>query len=343
MDSLLPGAPDRLNLANWLAVAGEGARVSRMTVVFPYHPTDDGFFPLSTTSLPNPTAAAGSLFLRPAAEQDYLQRRFPGPKAFVANSLAYRSLAEGFTHAVLSSAMTDEQVVEEGLRFLREQPEASFLRLILQQAIAALQRAGFERSARWPGGAHAEGSPHPEAVRRADALLGRFTAGLRGMGRWDDTLLVPMPDGASRAGWHGPQDEAGWRTIPLAIRGPGVARGRVTGCAEHVDDAAHAVAALAGVAGPARDGASGRVIAEVTAASGGRDLGVPERLLRFNQQLNASTSGSRSIRGCKAGCSPTPPASRPSTSPGWRRTMPTSCRRSSGAWATSTSGRARGA
>jgi hypothetical protein len=282
MDSLLPDAPDRLNLENWLAVARGGTRIARMMVVFPYHATDDGIFPLSTTSLPNPVTSAGSLFLRPAADQDMAHRHYPHRTVFIAGSGAYHSLAQGFTTAMLDRA-DDEWVVEQGLRALRDDGgNISFMRLILQQANGALQRVGFERDAAWRGDAYAEGSPYPPAVRRADALLGRFLAGLGELGMAEDTLLLLMPDGAARAGWHGPQQEDGW-TTPFALRGPGVARGRVTGYAECID-IAHTLAALMGVPAPARDGASGRVVTELFADHDGRDPGLPERLLRFNHQ-----------------------------------------------------------
>jgi hypothetical protein len=208
MDSLLPDAPDRLGLRHWLAVAAEGTRVREMTTIIPYHPTDSGYFPLSTTSLPNPTTAAGSLFLSPPVEEAYLQHRFGGHKAFVAGSTAYRSVAEGFGYVRMGNDLSDEEVVEEGLRQLRGRPDLTLMRLVLQDANEALQRVGFTREdVPWRHDAYGQGSPYVPVVRRADELLGRFVDGLRRAGMWEDTLLVLMPDGATRVGWHAPQQE----------------------------------------------------------------------------------------------------------------------------------------
>jgi hypothetical protein len=284
IDSLLPDAPERLEMRNWKAIAAEGTRVSRMTVVFPHHPTDNGFFPLSTTSLPNPTAAAGSLFLRPAPEQDYVQRHFPKRRAVIAGTVAYRSIAEGFTDVTLVNGMPDAAVVDAALALMASPAgrDVTLLRMILQRSNDALQRVGFEREAGWRGDAYASGSPYSETIRNADAQLGRLAVGLRQLGLWDDSLIVLMPDGAARAGWHAPQQEDGW-TMPFAMRGPGIARGHVTDYAEHID-IAHTIAALMRLEGFGRDGASGRVMTEVLSV-GGRPDGAPaERMLRFNRQ-----------------------------------------------------------
>jgi hypothetical protein len=282
MDSMLPDAPERLGLQNWLAVAAEGTRATEMTTIFPYHPTDSGYFVLSTTSLPNPTTAAGSLFLSPAVEETYIQHRFKGHRAFIAGSTAYRSVGEGYTYTNLSPALSDERVVEEGLRQLREHSDLTFMRLILQDTNSVLQRVGFTReNLSWRSNAYGEGSPYPQAVRRADELLGRFVSELKHMDKYEDTLLVLMPDGAAQGGWHGPQQEESWR-LPFAMRGPGVAKGRVIGYAENID-VAPTVAALAGVEPPNRDGAPGRVLEEVMA---NRPAAAEGSHLRRIEQLN---------------------------------------------------------
>lgn len=285
MDSLLPDAPERLNLRNWLSLAEEGTRVREMTTVLPYHPTVSGYFPLSTTSLPNPTTAAGSLFLIPPVEETYIQHRFKGPTAFIAGSTAYRSISEGFGFVQMSNDLTDEQVVEAGLRHLREQPDLAYIRLILQDANGAIQRVGFTRdNVPWRGDAYGEGSPYVAAVRRADELLGRFVAELMRMGKYDDTLLVLMPDGAARSGWHGIQQEESWR-LPFAMRGPGIARGRTVAYAENID-VAPTIAAVMGLEAPNSDGASGRIMSEVFANSDGRPPAEASarRMERLNRQ-----------------------------------------------------------
>ncbi|MBB5045754.1 hypothetical protein HNR60_000489 [Rhodopseudomonas rhenobacensis] len=283
MDSLLADAPERLGLTNWLQVAAEGTRASEMTSIFPYHPTDSSYFVLSTTSLPNPTTAAGTLFLEPAVEATYIQHRFKGYTAFIAGSTAYRSVAEGFSYTNLSQALSDERVVEEGLRQLREHPDLTFMRLILQDTNAVLQRVGFTReNVPWRGDAYGEGSPYPASVRWADTLLGRFVDALKQIDKYDDTLLVLMPDGAARGGWHGPQQEESWR-LPFALRGPGIAKGRVIGYAENID-LAPTIAALMGVEPPNSDAASGRVLTEVMADQAAAPAGDARRIERLNRQ-----------------------------------------------------------
>jgi arylsulfatase A-like enzyme len=75
-------------------------------------------------------------------------------------------------------------------------------------------------------------------VRRADELLGAL------MRKYDDTLLVLMPDGAPRWGWHGIQQEESWR-LPFAAHRPGIAKGRTVAYAENID-VALTIAALMG-------------------------------------------------------------------------------------------------
>ncbi len=284
MDSLHHEAPERLGLENFLRVAERGTRVAEALTIAPWHPTVSGYWPLSTTSFPNPTTFAGSLFLRPWREQRYMQHGFRGFTAHIANSDAYRSLNPGFDFTRLNGDDTDEDNVRLGLRLLREHRNLTFMRLLLQDANAVSQEVANARGGEpWAGNIYGEGSPYPGVVRRADALLGVFLDGLDSMGMADDTLLVVLADGQSAFGWHPVQAEDSWR-LPLVFAGPGVARGRVVPYAENID-IAPTVAALAGVPAPSDDGGSGRVLDEIRAGSGPAAPDVPRRVERLNRQI----------------------------------------------------------
>ncbi|RSM85667.1 sulfatase [Kibdelosporangium aridum] len=283
LDSLHHEAPERLGLENFQRVAERGTRVAEALTISPWHPTVSGFWPLSTTSFPNPTTFAGSVFLRPWRQQRYLQHSFAGYTAHIANSDAYRSLNPGFDFVRLHDDDSDEDNVRLGLRQLRQHEDLAFMRLLLQDTNAVSQEvANAPAGVPWARDIYGNGSPYPDAVRNADRLLGTFLDGLERLGMAEDTLLVVLADGQSRHGWHPVQAEDSWR-IPLVFAGPGVAKGRTVPYAENID-IAPTIAALAGVAGPTDDGGSGRVLDEIR-TTGGLANGVPRRVERINRQI----------------------------------------------------------
>ncbi|GAB3921929.1 hypothetical protein GCM10029976_009670 [Kribbella albertanoniae] len=282
LDSLHHEAPERLGLVNFQRIAERGTRVDKALTIAPWHPTVSGFWPLSTTSFPNPTTFAGSVFLRPWQKQRYLQHSFAGYTAHIANSQAYRSLNPGFDFTRLDDEDSDEDNVRLGLRQLSEHRHLTFMRLLLQDTNAVSQQVANAPGEPWARDIYGKGSPYPQVVRRADALLGTFLDGLRRMGIADDTLLVVLADGQSRYGWHPVQAEDSWR-LPLVFAGPGVARGRVVDYAENID-IAPTIAALAGVPAPNENGGSGRVLDEVRTANVSRP-DVPRRIERINRQI----------------------------------------------------------
>ncbi|WP_181786117.1 sulfatase-like hydrolase/transferase [Streptomyces phytophilus] len=286
MDSLHHEAPRRLGLENVQRLAERGTQVNEALLISPWHPTVSGYLPLSTTSFPNPTTFAGSLFVGPAEEQRYLQHGFGGFTAHIANSEAYRSLNPGFDFTRLNGDDTDADNVRLGLRLLREHDGLTFMRLLLQDTNAASQEvANAPAGVPWARDIYAGGSPYPAVVRRADALLGTFLDGLERLGMVDDTLLVLLADGQSRLGWHPVQAEDSWRT-PLVFAGPGVAQGGSIPYAENID-IAPTVAALARVPAPSDDGGSGRVLGEIRTDGppGTRLARPPRRVERINRQI----------------------------------------------------------
>ncbi|MFM9368435.1 sulfatase-like hydrolase/transferase [Streptomyces sp. Da 82-17] len=285
MDSLHHEAPRRLGLRNVRRLAARGTTVRDALLIAPWHPTVSGYLPLSTTSFPNPTTFAGSLFVRPSHEQRYLQHGFAGFTAHIANSRAYRSLDPGFDFTRLDGDDTDEDNVRLALRLLREHSDLTFMRLVLQDTNDVSQQvANAPASEPWARDIYAHGSPYPAVVRRADALLGTFLDGLGQLGMLDDTLLVLLADGQSRLGWHPVQAEDSWRT-PLVFAGPEVAKGATIPYAENID-IAPTVAALAGVPAPSDDGATGRVLTELrTGRHATAPRRVPRRIERLNRQI----------------------------------------------------------
>ncbi|MGP4008745.1 sulfatase-like hydrolase/transferase [Streptomyces sp. 4N124] len=288
IDSLHHEASRHLGLENVQRLAERGTQVKESLVISPWHPTVSGYLPLSTTSFPNPTTFAGSLFLRPSHEQRYLQHGFGGFTAHIANSEAYRSLNPGFDFTRLNGDDSDEDNVRLGLRLLREHDDLTFMRLLLQDANTASQEvANAPAGEPWARDIYAKGSPYPAVVRRADALLGTFLDGLERLGMTHDTLLVLLSDGQSRFGWHPVQAEDSWRT-PLILAGPGAAKGRTIPYAENID-IAPTVAALAQVPAPSDDGGSGRVLDEIRtddrSGAAPRGRGAPRRVERINRQI----------------------------------------------------------
>ncbi|GAB2593829.1 hypothetical protein GCM10027168_28160 [Streptomyces capparidis] len=235
IDALRHRAPERLGLTRVRRLARVGTRVREALIVAPWHPTVSGFWELSTTSPPNPTTLAGSLFLRPWTEQPHLRHRFPGFTAHIANSTAYRSLNPGFTHTRLDRGATDEDNVRLALRLVRDHDDLSFTRLVLQDANAVSQRVADAADGEpWARDIYGPGSPYPAVVREADRLLGEFLNGLERLGELHDTLVVLLSDGQARTGWHPVQQEDS-RRVPLVFAGPGVAAGRTVPYAESTD------------------------------------------------------------------------------------------------------------
>jgi hypothetical protein len=120
------------------------------------------------------------------------------------------------------------------------------------------------KEALWRRDIWADGSPYVAAAREADSLLARLIAGLKRLGKWEDTLLVVTADhGNAPTGAHPRVCEDAWIT-PLWFVGPGVARGRQFDYAEHLD-IVPTICELMGVEPPNRDGGSGRVLDEIFA------------------------------------------------------------------------------
>ncbi|MGG6265498.1 sulfatase-like hydrolase/transferase [Leptolyngbya sp. AN10] len=284
IDGLHYQAPERLKMMNYQSLVQQGTSVDEAYILIPWHQTENGYRSLSLTSPPNPTTLAGSLFLDPWWEEQYVQRAFYPRQltAHIANSTAYASLNPGFNFVKLDRS-TDESGVRFALDLLR-QYDIRFMRLVLQDTGSASQDVadGRLKNEPWANNIWADGSPYIKAAQNADRLLGEFVAELKRMDKWNDTLLVLLTDGQASTGWHPIQNEESWR-IPLAFIGPGIAQGKTIPYAESID-IVPTVLNLMGLPPTNTDGGSGRVLEEIKAESS-TPVPAPRRLLDLNRQI----------------------------------------------------------
>ncbi len=277
-------APQRLNLTNMQALAKQGCYFKRAYCLAPDHPTTGAYGKVHTTSVPNPTLQSGTLFIRPDSRM--IQECFWPEQltAHVVNILAYRSLNGGFHFSVMLNGGTDAESVDWALRILRK-ADVRFARFHLQDpGSAGTQSTKVTDDVPWRGNIWGEGSPYIEKLRKADELLGRFVDALKAMNKWDDTLLVVMPDhGQASQGWHPPMQEEGWM-LPLIFVGPGVAKGRIFNYAETID-VAPTICDLMGVDPPTTGPGSGVVLEEVKADFRGDQPKRPQRVRTINEQI----------------------------------------------------------
>ena len=281
-DGLHPEAIDRLNLPTLRALRDAGASVEGGAVMpFPWHPTTGVYGSLHSTSLPNPIAMTGNLFLR--EDQPMLQHVFSrgATTAIAVGSKAYDTLTPGFEIVHMLDA-TDAEVMDRILETL-DVADPLFYRVQLQD-VGRAGMATINAPADTPHHADIwhQGSPYADAAREADRQLGRFVEKMKQLDRWSSTLFVFMADGQSRHGWHLPMDEQSWRT-PLILVGPSVRPGRVIPYAETIDVVPTLAAAL-GIDPPNPGPGSGRVLTE--AFEGGPEaVDAPRHLLTLNRQI----------------------------------------------------------
>lgn len=264
IDGLHWQAPERLGLGNFLSVAAAGARADKMETIVAYHPKNSDYAAMHTGSIPNPVMLAGTVFVRP--KQDLVQDAFGRDEltAHVANSRAYTSLDPGNEFSMVTDT-TDDAAIGEALELFKRH-DIRFMRIHLQDTGSGGWKCHLEKNdVPWRRNIWGEGSPYVAAARHADKLLGDFIAGLKAMGKWDDTLLVVTSDhGNARTGAHPITDEES-RLCPLAIAGPGIAPGAVLKSPESID-LIPTICFLMGKQPPNSDGGSGRVLAEALVA-----------------------------------------------------------------------------
>ena len=282
IDGLHWQAPERLGLENFLAVAKSGARADKMETIVAYHPKTSEYAAMHNGSIPNPVMLAGTVFIRP--KQQLIQDVFASdePAAHVTNCRAYTSLDPGNEFSMVTDT-TDDAAVAEALELFKRH-DIRFMRIHLQDTGSGGWKCHLEeKDVPWRRIIWGEGSPYVAAARHADKLLGEFIAGLKVMGKWDDTLLIVTSDhGNARTGAH-PITEDESRLCPLVIAGPGIAPGAVIKSAESVD-LIPTICFLMGKQSPNKDGGSGRILAEALTTPP-PDPGTSRHIAALNRQI----------------------------------------------------------
>ncbi len=277
-------AMERLDLPTLEGLAKQGVYFKRAHCIAPDHPTTGPYGRLHTTSLPNPTLQSGTLFIRPDSKM--IQECFWPEQltAHAVNITAYRSLNRGFHYSMMLHNADDEAVIDYATDLMRK-ADIRFARFHLQgPGTGGTASVKTTQDVPWRKNIWGEGSPYIAALTNADRLLGEFITALKQMDRWDDTLLVVMPDhGQASQGWHPPMQEEGW-VLPLIFVGPGVAKGRTFDYAETID-VAPTICHLMGLDPPTTGPGSGVVLREVRTDFDGDPPKRPQRVRKINEQI----------------------------------------------------------
>ncbi|NTV84296.1 MAG: sulfatase-like hydrolase/transferase, partial [Bacteroidales bacterium] len=262
IDGLHWEAPERLNMPVFNSLVKEGVYIQKSYVIIPHHPTIGDYGKYNTSSFPNPMIQGGTIFIKP--ENKMIQEMISpqNPTAFLANDVAYRTIARGATTTILDTSLSDDQIITLSIEVLKNQ-DPRFMRIHMQTP----GNMGFLVSNSGPEKEYyrnifGKGSPYIVSVEHADKLLGQLITYLKGSEKWERTILIVTGDhGQSIIGWHPPFEEDGWVT-PLVITGPGIAKGRQLPYFEIID-IAPTIAWLLGVQIPNVNGGEGRIVKEI--------------------------------------------------------------------------------
>lgn len=232
IDGFNPQALTRYDLKNIKQLQQDGSSVREGVMTLPVHPTIFHYGQFHTTSLPNITTLAGSMFLD--ERQHFFHHNLPKHyiKLHAAGSNAYRSMNDGFNYVLTSSTVKDSALIDFTINAFEAEQDIQFSRIHLQEAGYA-GRLGVGRQA---GNATIwdENSPYKEAVINADQQIGRLFDYLKAKGKWDSTLIVFMGDGQAKYGWHLYMFEESWQT-PIIFHGPKIKKNYQIPYAENID------------------------------------------------------------------------------------------------------------
>jgi hypothetical protein len=273
---------DKMELPVLEAMIKNGALVEKNYLPPAAHPHTGKYAELHTCSIPNPILMAGTVFI--TKETEYLPQCFFPNKttAFVANTLAYRSLNRYYHYSYQKSG-PDSESVNMALKFM-ELGHPAFMRVHLQNPGSA----GYEcmitqKDVPWRSNIWAKSSPYCLKISEADSLLGIFIAGLKKQGVLEKTVILVMGDhGQADTGWH-PLEVTNSSITTIVLWGAGIKQGVRIPYAEQVD-VVPTISTLMDVEPPKTS--QGRVIAEALSQYKGE---LPSRKMFIKRMLEQFT------------------------------------------------------
>ena len=281
IDGLHPRAIEHFDLVNIKRLMREGTSAETGVLMHPAHPTIGEYGQWHTTSFPNISGQAGTVFIRkrPIFLQHILGRE--GQTLHAAGSRSYRSMNDGFNYTFTSGGVTDKQIIDFYINAMERQGDIVYARLMLQET----GNAGRQQSAKnlsedpWANNIFASGSPYGQMLKKADREIGRLLTYLESQDRLDTTLITLKGDGQAIGGWHQTFDPNAALT-PIIFKGPGIPTGQTIAYAENID-VVPTIASLMGYEPPNNDGGSGRILFGAEASPGPH----PRYLETINQQI----------------------------------------------------------
>jgi hypothetical protein len=273
---------DKLAIPTLRILAQEGTRVEKDFLPPPAHPRTGAYAELHSCSIPNPIMMAGTLFI--SRQTTYLHQCFPpSATAFVVNSTAYPTLADGYGHVYQKNG-PDATSVHAALDIMKSfRPR--FLRIHLQNTgSAGSECLSTDKDVAWRNNIWAVDSPYRLAAERADSLLGVFISGLRQLGVLGKCAVLVVGDhGQDDGGWHPLQLPDGAITT-MVLWGKGIRKGVTIPYAEHID-IVPTLCALAQVDVP--KSSQGQVMAEALENSPGPITARKITVRELNEQLRS--------------------------------------------------------
>jgi len=235
IDGFHPRALNEFDLPNIKELIAEGTSAEKGIMTLPVHPTIWPYGANHTTSLPNITTLAGTMFID--SKQHFFHHDLPDEyiTLHAGGSDAYRSMNDGFDYT-LTDNLPDSQLIDFTINTFEKEGDIRFSRIHLQQAgLAGRIQSGKQKDdVPWKQNIFARNSPYERAIRNADKEIGRLFTYLKEKNKWDSTLIVFMGDGQAVEGWHLYLFEDAWLT-PVIFHGPGIKKNHTIPYAENID------------------------------------------------------------------------------------------------------------
>ncbi|WKN42696.1 sulfatase-like hydrolase/transferase [Tunicatimonas pelagia] len=288
VDGFHPDATKKYKLPNIQELIDGGTEVEEGVMAFPIHPTIWPYGQYHTTSFPNISTLAGTLFL------DEKQHFFPDDLADTdktlhsAGSNSYRSLNVAFDFHLTESGLKDSELIDFFIVTYKEEGDLQFSRIHLQE----LGGAGRVESGKnlsndpWAQNIWAENSPYSKKLIETDKQIGRLIDFLRESDLLDSTLIVFMGDGQAPTGWHTYMDEEASLT-PIVFYGSNIKNGYKVKYAENID-VIPTIAKAMNVKMNFSNGGTGMVLTEIFEGNN-TVLEHPQWVKRINSQLREYT------------------------------------------------------